>query len=139
MDNDNKDWLNSANSYRPVEGANRLADEINDAMQELKLGNVENLDDWLARLWSLRGKCLELAPLTEDAPTPKPIRRADGTGVNPMGVGNEWGWASQNIDFVSDRLSAGEALTEEFLENISQLAYSAASRSVRREGRDSGG
>jgi hypothetical protein len=139
MDNHNKDWLNSANSYRPVEGANRLADEINDAMQELKLGNVENLDDWLARLWSLRGKCLKLAPLTEDAPDPKPIRRADGTGINPMGVGNEWGYASWNIDFVSDRLSAGEALTEEILESISQLAYSAASRSVRREGRDSGG
>jgi hypothetical protein len=133
MDNHNKDWLNSANSYRPVEGANQLADEINGEMQELKSGNVENLDDFLARLQHLREKCLKLAPLTEDAPQPKPTGK-----TNPMGVGNEWAYTSFNLGVAIASLRAGETLTEECLTSISQLAFSAASRSARHEKGNSG-
>ncbi len=139
MDNYNKDWLNSANSYRPVEGANRLADQINAAMQELQSGDGENLDDAIARLHRLRKKCLELAPLTEDAPERKPIRRADGTGINPMGIGSEWAYAAYLLEVLAGTLREGGTLpTEEYLEGISQLAFAAASRSARRKERNSG-
>jgi hypothetical protein len=133
MDNYNKDWLNSANSFRPVEGANRLADEINDEMQHLQSGRVENLDEVLARLQHLQKRCLEFAPLTEDAPQPKPTGK-----TNPMGVGNEWAYTAWNIKVASERLRAGETLTEECLPSISQHAFSAASRSARREKGNSG-
>lgn len=125
MNNQNKEWLNSANSYRPEEGANRLADQINAEMQDLRPGAPADPKEVVDRLWKLHERCLELAPLAEPAPNPKPKGR-----TAPMGIGNEWAAASFNLQWTCERLREGEPLPDEVLDFTAQVAYGAASRTV---------
>lgn len=133
-----------ANRYRPLPAANALADSIRAVTEELRNEPPADPADRTAlavKLSTLQQQCLTLAPLTEDAPAPKPKKRADGgTGVNPMGIGNEWAATAKTLWFIeAERVIPGKPVEEELLTFIEQASLGAASRSVEKVKKKSGG
>ncbi len=124
----NNEWIFEAYLYRQEVRANWLADQINRVIGDMRADLVTDRQAFAAGLWKLHEHCLELAPLTEDAPSPKP---ADGTGINPMGIGNEWIAASQNLRYCWARVIEEQPIADEVLEFLGKVAYSAASRSIK--------
>ncbi len=138
----NNERFIEANRYRPVQAANALADAIRAVGEDLRGERPTDPADRRAlavKLSTLREQCLALAPLTEDAPDPKPWWRADGTGFQPMGIGNEWAATAQTLDVLADRVIFEKPIEEELLTFVEQASLGAASRSVKKVKKGSSG
>jgi hypothetical protein len=107
MENYNKEWLNSANSYRPEPGANQLADRINATLGDLTTGKVTDPSEATDRLYKLWQKCLEY----------------------------DWLLTARLLERLAAEISEDSMPDDDdHLGYISNLAYSEANASVKKDG-----